>query len=295
MLGIIGDLVQDIVVWTLEDLRYATDTHSQITTTRGGSAANVAAFAGSRCQTRFIGCVGDDLTGQILTQELQSHGVETQIQTANLPTGIIVVLIDQMGERMMFPSRGASSCIDTIDKAYLDDLSILHLTGYSFQDESTTQNLLEAADHVRTNGGTISFDVSSTGMIDLFGASRFQQLMQRLAPDYISANEEETQYLALADADGAGPFLKQLGNTTLLARAGADSTRIFENKQLIAQVPVPPVPNARDFTGAGDAFNAGFLTALQQGHDHITACRKAHALSRLVLSNPGASDTSDTS
>src|SRR5699024_11972136 len=76
MLGVIGDVVQDIVVWTEEEVRHATDTKSQIRMTRGGSAANVAAFAGRRHPTRFIGCVGNDLGGHVVEQELESHGVD---------------------------------------------------------------------------------------------------------------------------------------------------------------------------------------------------------------------------
>ncbi|WP_449373763.1 hypothetical protein [Arthrobacter psychrolactophilus] len=45
MLGIIGDLVQDVIVWLEEPLRHGTDTEVEIFHTRGGSAANVASFA----------------------------------------------------------------------------------------------------------------------------------------------------------------------------------------------------------------------------------------------------------
>ena len=38
--------------------------------------ANVAAFAAPRYPTRFIGCVGEDLGGLVLTQELEQRGVE---------------------------------------------------------------------------------------------------------------------------------------------------------------------------------------------------------------------------
>ena len=40
MLAVIGDIVQDIVVWQREKVRPATDTASDIFIQRGGSAAN---------------------------------------------------------------------------------------------------------------------------------------------------------------------------------------------------------------------------------------------------------------
>ena len=48
MLGVVGDVVQDVVVWQMEEVRYATDTKSEVMMQRGGSAANVAAFAAPR-------------------------------------------------------------------------------------------------------------------------------------------------------------------------------------------------------------------------------------------------------
>ena len=45
VLGVVGDLVEDVVVWFEGTHRYGTDTTSRITRSRGGSAANVAALA----------------------------------------------------------------------------------------------------------------------------------------------------------------------------------------------------------------------------------------------------------
>lgn len=295
MLGVIGDLVQDIVVWLEEEIRPATDTRSTITMARGGSAANVAAFAAPRCPTRFIGCVGeDDLGGFVVTRDLTSRGVDVKVQQAGA-TGMIVVLIDAHGERTMFPSRGASGLIGRVEDAWLDGIEILHLTGYSLQDEPSATSVLDAAARVKAAGGRVSFDVSSTGMIDLYGVDRFTSLVERLAPDFVSANRDESAQLRLVDTDGGpGEVLPRLGDAVLLARSGTDPTRIFRAGKLEATVRVQPAPVVRDLTGAGDAFNAGFLSAVlrQQNSeaDLVSAVEAAHTLARRVLAHPGASE-----
>lgn len=292
MLAVIGDVVQDVVIWLQEPMRAATDTRSEISMRRGGSAANVAAFAGHRYPTRFIGCVGDDLGGIAVTTDLEGRGVDVKMQVEG-DTGMIVVLIDEHGERMMFPSRGASGRIGPVRDAWLEDVDLLHLTGYSLDTEPAASNVVDAAHRVKERGGKLSLDISSVGMVDSYGLDRFRDLVKTLGPDVISANENEAEFLGLATADGPGAFLVNLGETLLLARAGKKATRVFRGPNLIATVPVKPADKVRDMTGAGDAFNAGFLTSYLVGGELVAACEAGHALARRVLAVPGASEPDD--
>ena len=289
MLGVIGDVVQDVVVWMQEELRPATDTRSEITMRRGGSAANVAAFAGPRHPTRFIGRVGDDLGGHVVRRELEERGVDVRLQVGDA-TGMIVVLIDEHGERTMFPSRGASARIERVEDAALEGVEMLHLTAYSLDGEPSATSVLDAARRVQAAGGGVSFDVSSTGLIDLYGRDRFVEVLLDLAPAVISANADEAALLGLVEGGRPGPLSARLGETVVLARAGQDPTRIIVGGEVRASVPVRPAEVVRDLTGAGDAFNAGFLTARLGGAGLEESVAAAHALARRVLAHPGATE-----
>src|ERR1700712_4074929 len=106
LLVCIGDLVEDVIVWTTGPLAYATDNPSEIVRTRGGSAANVAVFASPFGPVRFIGRVGDDALGRGLIADLADSGVQTCVQQTGR-TGSIVILVDDLGERTMYPDRAA--------------------------------------------------------------------------------------------------------------------------------------------------------------------------------------------
>ncbi len=290
MLGVIGDLVQDVVVWQQEPQRKATDTRSDIAMRRGGSAANVAAFAGPRHPTRFIGCVGDDLGGHVLRQELTERGVDVRLQVRGT-TGMIVLLIDDVGERTMFPSRGASARLERIDPAWLEGLDVLHVTAYSFESGTTVEAVLDAVARQHEAGGLVSMDVSSTGMIRHCGTDAFLSLVERVRPAFVSANEDECRLLGLADAGAPGPALARFPGAVLLARRGSHATTVVREGRVLAEVPVPPVEHVRDLTGAGDAFNAGFLTTyLTTGGDLQRSVEAGHALAARVLGSAGATE-----
>lgn len=286
MLAVAGDLVEDIVIHVHEPVRWGSDAASTITRQRGGSAANVAAFAASTgAPVRFIGCVGGDATGRVVTDELEDTGVDVRVQQGSR-TGAIAVVVDRAGERTMFPSRGACAEMTTVDPAWCEGVEILHLPLYGFDGGSTPDALRDLAATVRAAGGRISVDVSSVRLAQVHGESWVLDLIDGLDPTWVSANADEVALLGLDRPS----WLASHPDTTLLARAGADPTRVMRHREREMAVPVSDLgARALDTTGAGDAFAAGFLASILGGESLLAAVERGHALAGRVITSVGAS------
>lgn len=288
MLGVLGDLVEDIVVWLDEPIRYGTDSAGvRVFRARGGSAANVAAFAADRYPTRFFGCVGDDATGDAVVESLAARGVQVVAQRRGT-TGTIVLLVDRNGERTMLPDRGASLLLRAVAEADLEGLEFLHVPAYAFQGDELRREVVATITRAATMGIPLSIDASSAGVIEQFGAELFLDLVSALEPEFVIANQDEAFALGLS-GESLDERLGRIAGTTVVLKNGADATRLRRSDGLDVTVAVPPVPEIRDSTGAGDAFAAGFLTTYLRERDLIRACEGGHALAASVLHSPGAS------
>ncbi|MFZ0209947.1 MAG: PfkB family carbohydrate kinase, partial [Roseiarcus sp.] len=78
-----------------------------------------------------------------------------------------------------------------------------------------------------------------------------------------------------------------LGVGEIVVKNGAGPALVFADGAL-ARIPASAASDARDTTGAGDSFNAGYLAARIAGLSAIAACEFAHELAAEVVRHPGA-------
>lgn len=282
MIVCLGDLVSDIAVHTSGAFQVGSDTASTISRHRGGSAANVAAFVARQGHpSRFVGHVGDDLDGRWLAARLSRHGVEVLVTRAGR-SGTLVVIVTTDGERHFFTDRGAATELRPFDPAWLDGATRLHLPLYSLFGEPLATTSIDAIAEANRRAIPVSIDTSSTAVITALGTDQVLELIERVRPEVIFANQAEAELLDL------GPESPARGAITTVVRHGGIETHLIDVDGNTTTVPVPPVDSIIDTTGAGDAFAAGWLIAAARGMSPTDAAHSAHQLATSVLAFPGA-------
>jgi sugar/nucleoside kinase (ribokinase family) len=219
----------------------------------GGPAANCACAA-SRLGLRAaaLAMVGDDRSGQLIVDGYTEFGVDISlIEVAPGATSpFTVILIPPTGEKaiVVVPGTPPSYRMDRVEQA-------LRLTRMMYMMPGARAQFLELARLARACGAEVMIDVESTVGID---PSSLRQALA--AVDIASFNRDG--FIAAADEQPTIDAMRRLleyGPHTIVVTLGAQGA-LAATAERAAQQPGYRV-EVIDTTGAGDTFNAAFLSA----------------------------------
>lgn len=268
----LGDLVLDIVARPERRVASGTDVPGTISFRAGGSAANTCrAFAGLGGAATLICAVGHDRSGRRLVSALRAEGVVVRAATVEAATARLVALVSAhgaaRGERSFVTQRGAADKLRTahVDAAWFRGAHFLHLPAYSLLAGPLSRAALAACGHARRAGSLVAVDLASRQPLLDLGRGPAMERIAAAAPDILFANGDEAA--ALAGGPGAGDLLRLA--PLVVVKEGAAGCRVIwrpgsgaETREIV--VATGPL-EAADTTGAGDAFDAGFLHHLAAG------------------------------
>jgi sugar/nucleoside kinase (ribokinase family) len=260
---VLGDLVVDVVLAPDRPLEHGTDVPGQVRLVQGGSAATTARWLGRLgARSAMIAAVGRDPAGRALVEALRSDGVTARVvRVPGARTGRIGVLVNPDGERSFVTDRSAALRLRASDlrAPWFARANAVHMPVYSLLDEPLSLAGRRAIELGRAAGAVISIDLASIGPLLARGRRAARALLDEIAPDLLFATASEAEgFLGRYAVDGlldvAPIAIVKRGSkgATVLAREG-DANLKFE----VATAHI----NATDTTGAGDAFDAGFLVA----------------------------------
>ena len=257
---VLGDLVLDVVVAPDRSLVHGSDVTGRVQLRQGGSAATAARWLGRvGARSALICAIGRDGAGRALVAALAGDGVQVRaVRLAGARPGRLGGVVDGSGQRSFVTERGAALKLrpDDLKPAWFDGAQALHLPAYSLLDHPLGDAGLAAIDLARAAGARVTIDLASAVPLLAQGRDAALELLHRAAPDLLFATADEARALLgrrereILDLAPIAVIKRGREGATILVREGKDRLR-FE----VATTPIVPV----DTTGAGDAFDAGFL------------------------------------
>ena len=287
---VVGDLALDVVLAPARPTETGTDVPGRVSIRTGGSAANTARWlARLGVRTQLIGAVGRDGPGRALVEALRADGVTPRVgRVGGLRTARIGVLVDPSGERSFVADRGAADALTPGDlkSGWFAGVQVVHLPAYSLLGQPLGLAGREAIRLARSVGALVSLDLASSGPLLADGPAAALDLVRSAAPDLLFATASELHALlgsggrTDARAMGLAPIVvikRGAAGVTVLARDDAGRGRV-DGTSVKFDVATRPLA-AVDTTGAGDAFDAGFiaewLASRAVGRSPLVALRRA--------------------
>ena len=253
----------DVVLAPVQALEHGTDVPGRVSLVQGGSAANTARWlARLGARASLIAAVGRDPAGRALVDAVRDDGVQARImRVAGARTGRIGVLLAPDGERSFVADRGAADQLAPSDlqAAWFARADALHLPVYSLLGEPLGHAGRRAATLARDAGASVSVDLASIGPLLAEGRRAARTLIEEVAPDLLFATAAEAEALL---GRYAVEGLLELATTAVVKRGPKGATVMSRggSERLRFEVATEHI-TATDTTGAGDAFDAGFLVA----------------------------------
>jgi 2-dehydro-3-deoxygluconokinase len=267
----------------------------------GGDTFNTAVYL-SRLgvPVAYLTALGADTFSQDMRAEWQADGVDTSLvltDATRLP-GLYAIRNDADGERhflywrehsavrRLFMLPGIDAAIERASRARQLYLSGITLSLFGAADRDRLTGIAAA---VRAARGQVIFDPNYRPG-GWSSAAEARAAIEALAPAVAVALPTFADEAALfGDASPADTVRRwrEWGAELVVVKLGAAGCLVCAAGTVQA-VPAVAVPRVVDTTGAGDAFNAGFLAALRAGRDPVQAAAAANRLAALVIQHPGA-------
>ena len=258
-----GELNADLVMTGLPSLpvlgQELTGTGFQIV--MGSSSAITAArLAALGAPVEFVGQVGDDDLGQFIVRELRGFGVKTGhiAFVPNANTDITIALTYEHDRALLtYPRLMTAFDGAAITPDLLAGCSHLHVGSFFLQTRLQPE-LPRLFDLARSMGLTTSLDTGWDPQERWMENPHLEPTLA--ATDYFFPNAVEAAALCAGTFDPLR--LVQHVRTALIVKRGAEGALAVSAKPGSAIITMPAIQvDVVDTTGAGDAFNAGFLYA----------------------------------
>ena len=269
----------------------------------GGDTLNTAIhLARAGHDVAYLTALGRDPLSADLKAKWAAEGLDTALvlDHPSRSTGLYAISTDPDGERsfsywrdtsaarQMFALPGIAAALTKTAKA---DMIVFSLITLAILPPEGRADLLDLARYLRTAGKQVAFDGNYRQRLwpSATAASAARDAAIACATIGLPTLEDEIAISGQQSALDVARHWQGLGCAETLVKLGAGGCLLPDGSTVAPVEVLSPV----DTSGAGDAFNAGYLGARLSGAAAQEAARAGHALAGWTIMRPGAIPAQD--
>ncbi len=270
----------------------------------GGDTLNTAIhLARSGIDTAYLTALGTDPFSDDLKARWAAEGLDTSLILADPARnpGLYAITCDEAGERSFTYWRGESAARRLIECAGIEaalaaaeaaDLIAFSLISLAILPPEGRESLLALARRVRQHGGLVAFDGNYRPRLwpDQETARAARDAAIAVASIGLPTLEDETMLSGETSAEAVAAHWQALGCAETIVKLGPEGCRLPGGQIIAPERVLAPV----DTSGAGDAFNGGYLAARLRGQTPADAALAGHALAGWTIMRRGAIPAQDS-
>ncbi len=247
----------------------------------GGSASNFAVASRKLgAEAYIVAVLGKDVLSEIYLSSLVRSGVNTDglIRTADLPTGIVLILHEKGAQRRMITFRGANALLNEENlrkkEGLLKSCDLIHVTSVM---RTSFKAVLQIVTGISWDPGIKIIHEMGTDVLKHLRYVRRLFVNQKEA-QLITGESDPVRAARLLSKFSEEVVIK-LGSRGAIACSGG---KIFRERAFEVEV--------LDTTGAGDAFAAAYSISRLRGYDVKRSLVHANAVAALKITKIGAQE-----
>ena len=257
----------------------------------------LARLAPQNRRVRYFTRVGRDPLSEKLVDFLTESGIDASVVSRDAERTLGLYLITLIGaERRFTYWRDSSAARRLADDpaalaAALDGAALIHVSGITLAviEAAGRRKLFDALALARKSGAMVSFDPNLRRLL-WRNETELREAMIECAGHAdiaLPSFDDEADLWGDSSPRDSAERLAALGVNEIVVKNGAGEA--YLHAAGVSQgVAAKPAKDARDTTGAGDSFNAGYLSARLHGLPPAQACAFGHRLAGEVVRWPGA-------
>ena len=258
---------------------------------------HMAQVLGSQFELGFVTKVGVDSLSDAFIEEVGKDGLTTKgvCQVSERTMGLYMIELDDAERHFHYWRNQSAARLLADDETWLtkafEEASLIHLSGITLAilSEEARQRLLNSLKLARANGARVSFDPNSRPHLWASSDELCSTLQRFLSETDIAlpSFEDETAHWGDTSPEDTLNRFALEGVDEIVVKNGPKAILAMADGEMIVKT-TPTVSGVRDTSGAGDAFNAGYLASRLMGHNREKSVVSGQKLAAEVIRHFGA-------